>query len=140
MLEFAADNNETGSYSFNITDNEKLIIEWYSLVKEIIDDIRNKVSPSKISAKFHNTLVNIILTVAEKVARKKIILSGGCFQNALLTERTIDLLQSKGFKVYWHQRVPPNDGGIALGQIAAYLFSEDKNKDFQKDKLISEVK
>jgi len=140
MLEFAADNNETGSYSFNITDNEKLIIEWYSLVKEIIDDIRNKVSPSKISAKFHNTLANIILTVAEKVARKKIILSGGCFQNALLTERTIDLLQSKGFKVYWHQRVPPNDGGIALGQIAAYLFSEDKNKDFQKDKLISEVK
>jgi len=140
MLEFVADNKYTGCYTFKVRDNQKLIIEWAPMVKEIIDDVRNKVSPSTISAKFHNTLANIIFTVAEKMARKKIILSGGCFQNALLTERAIDLLQSKEFKVYWHQRVPPNDGGIALGQVAAYLFSEDKNKDFQKDKLINEVK
>jgi len=140
MLEFAADNNELGSYSFKITDDKKLVIEWDPFVKDIIDDTRNKITPSIISAKFHNTLANIILAVAEKFGRKKIILSGGCFQNAFLTERTIDLLQSKDFKVYWHQRVPPNDGGIALGQIAAYLFSDDNKKEFQKGKLINEVK
>ncbi len=140
MLEFVADNNELGSYSFKITGDKKLMIEWYPLVKEIINDTRNKITASVISAKFHNTLANIILAVAEKFKRKKIILSGGCFQNVFLTERTIDLLQSKSFKVYWHQRVPPNDGGVALGQIAAYLFSEDSKKDFQKSKLIKEVK
>lgn len=140
MLEFAADNNEIGSYSFKITDNKNLIVEWSPLVKDVIYDMRNKIAPSTISAKFHNTLANIILTVAEKFGRKKVILSGGCFQNAFLAERTIDLLQSKSFKVYWHQRVPPNDGGIALGQIAAYLFSEENNKEFHKGKLIKEVK
>jgi len=140
MLEFAADNNEIGSYAFRITDNKKLVVEWGPFVKDILDDIRNRITPSIISAKFHNTLAYIILAVAEKFGRKKVILSGGCFQNAFLTERTIDLLQSKGFKVYWHQRVPPNDGGIALGQIAAYLFSEDNKNEFQKSKLINEVK
>jgi hydrogenase maturation protein HypF len=71
---------------------------------------------------------------------EKVILSGGCFQNAYLTERTIDILQSKNYKVYWHQRVPPNDGGIALGQIAAYLFSQNAPGKTKKEKLINEVK
>jgi hydrogenase maturation protein HypF len=48
-----------------------------------------------------------------------VALSGGCFQNRLLTELTVGRLQSEGVKVYWHQRVPPNDGGIALGQVVA---------------------
>ena len=45
------------------------------------------------------------------------ILTGGCFQNRLLTETAIDLLRRNGFRPYWHQRIPPNDGGIAVGQI-----------------------
>jgi hydrogenase maturation protein HypF len=48
-----------------------------------------------------------------------VALSGGCFQNRLLTELTVARLQGAGVKVYWHQRVPPNDGGIALGQVVA---------------------
>ena len=56
------------------------------------------------------------------MSTKKVILSGGCFQNGLLLERTIALLQMNNYKVYWHQRIPPNDGGISLGQIAAYLI------------------
>jgi hydrogenase maturation protein HypF len=47
------------------------------------------------------------------------VLSGGCFQNRYLTERTVTRLHAEGFQPYWHQRVPPNDGGIALGQIYA---------------------
>ena len=50
---------------------------------------------------------------------ERIVLTGGCFQNRYMTERTIRRLRSEGFRPYWHQRVPPNDGGIALGQIAA---------------------
>jgi hydrogenase maturation protein HypF len=48
-----------------------------------------------------------------------VVLSGGCFQNRYLTERAVRRLSAEGFRPYWHQRVPPNDGGIALGQVVA---------------------
>jgi hydrogenase maturation protein HypF len=72
-----------------------------------------------ISAKFHNTLAEAIIAVAERVALEKVVLSGGCFQNRYLTERVVGRLRTRGFQPYWHQRVPPNDGGIALGQLIA---------------------
>lgn len=140
MLEFAADSNENGCYSFEIINGEKLIINWHSTIKEIITDTRNNIESSKIAAKFQNTLSAIILNVVEKIQTEKVILSGGCFQNVYLTERSIDLLQSKGFKVYWHQRVPPNDGGLSLGQVAAYIFSSDNQREIQNSNLIKEVK
>jgi hydrogenase maturation protein HypF len=59
----------------------------------------------------------------------KVVLSGGCFQNTLLTERTISLLHRNNHQVYWHQRVPPNDGGISLGQIAAHLMKHNSAKE-----------
>ena len=71
---------------------------------------------SRIAARFHNALVNWIVEVAEQVQEKQIVLSGGVFQNRYLTERAAAVLESRGFVVYTHQQVPPNDGGIALGQ------------------------
>jgi hydrogenase maturation protein HypF len=57
------------------------------------------------------------------------VLSGGCFQNKYLTERAVCRLREEGFRPYWHQRVPPNDGGIALGQIvAAMRVTEEPRK------------
>jgi hydrogenase maturation protein HypF len=64
-------------------------------------------------------LVEAIVTVAKAVRQDRVALSGGCFQNRYLTERTVRRLREEGFRPYWHQRVPPNDGGIALGQIIA---------------------
>jgi len=132
MLEFAADWSETNSYSFEIKKSDKFqpeadeplaqIVDWVPIISSIINDIRKDLKPSIISTKFHNTLSQVILEIAKKSGMKKVVLSGGCFQNALLTERTISLLQENNYKVYWHQRIPPNDGGIALGQIAAYLM------------------
>lgn len=124
MLEFAADANELGEYPFNISEKEILIIDWQTMIENILDNINNGVSSSSISARFHNTLARIILRTAEKLNFKKIILSGGCFQNTLLTEKTIKLLEKNKFEVYWHQRIPPNDGGISVGQIAAYLSAK----------------
>ncbi len=63
----------------------------------------------------------MIVAVAERVGEPRVVLSGGCFQNRVLTERAVGRLREAGFRPYWHQRVPPNDGGIALGQIAACL-------------------
>jgi hydrogenase maturation protein HypF len=75
-----------------------------------------------ISAKFHNTLVEVIVSVARRVGQPRVALSGGCFQNRYLTERAAARLEAEGFRPYWHQPIPPNDGGIALGQIVATLM------------------
>jgi hydrogenase maturation protein HypF len=122
MLEFTADRYEMGDYPFKVIEDDKLIINWQPLIENIILDLKKDVATSIISAKFHNSLAKIILSIAKIMATKKVILSGGCFQNGLLLERTIELLQVNKYKVYWHQRIPPNDGGISLGQIAAYLI------------------
>jgi hydrogenase maturation protein HypF len=61
----------------------------------------------------------MIVAVAQKVGEKRVVLTGGCFQNRYLVERSADRLRAAGFEPYWHQRVPPNDGGIALGQVIA---------------------
>ncbi|MDI6779893.1 MAG: carbamoyltransferase HypF [Bacteroidota bacterium] len=118
MLEFAADVSVVDSYDFTIDEGSPLIINWKPMVEQIFDDLRHEVDKSIISAKFHNTLARTILATAKKIGENKVLLSGGCFQNAFLLERTVDLLKSENIFVYWHQRIPPNDGGISLGQIA----------------------
>ena len=75
----------------------------------------------EISAKFHNALAGAIVAVAKRLDQEQIVLTGGCFQNRRLTETAVQRLRQAGFRPYWHQRVPPNDGGIALGQIVAAL-------------------
>ena len=76
---------------------------------------RTSAVPS-ISAKFHNALVEMIVAVARLTGEPRVVLTGGCFQNRYLTERAVTRLRAEGFRPYWHQRIPPNDGGIALGQ------------------------
>jgi hydrogenase maturation protein HypF len=139
MLEFKADFNEAGSYPFSVIESDKFqpenderlvqIIDWRPMIISIINDLRRDLVPSIISAKFHNTLAEVILVMLKKSGMSKVVLSGGCFQNAFLTERTISLLQKNNYQVYWHQRVPPNDGGIALGQIAAHLMKHNLPKE-----------
>jgi hydrogenase maturation protein HypF len=72
-----------------------------------------------VSAKFHNTLVEMMVAVARRVGETRVVLTGGCFQNRYLTERAVRRLESEHLQPYWHQRIPPNDGGIALGQVIA---------------------
>ncbi len=94
-------------------------IDWKLIVLGIVDDVRRFVDVSLISTKFHNSLVSIVLDIAKQIGLEKVVLSGGCFQNVYLAEHCIESLRQEGFRPYWHQRVPPNDGGIALGQIYA---------------------
>ena len=91
--------------------------DWGPLIRAVVDDQRSGVSVPLISARFHNALVEWIVEVAAHSDLKLIVLSGGVFQNRYLTERTAAVLESRGFVVHTHQRVPPNDGGIALGQV-----------------------
>ena len=96
-----------------------VIVDWAPMVRGVLSDARSGLPIGNLSAKFHNTLVEAIAAVALRIGEERVVLTGGCFQNKYLTERAVRRLQREGFRVYWHQRVPPNDGGIALGQIVA---------------------
>ncbi|MBF0286891.1 MAG: carbamoyltransferase HypF [SAR324 cluster bacterium] len=117
-LEFITDPALTSqTYSLSFSSE----IDWQSMILEIIQDQQQEFTLSKIATKFHNTLANLIVEAARQSGEQKIVLSGGCFQNRYLTEQAVEKLRSAGFQPYWHQRIPPNDGGISLGQIYAHL-------------------
>ena len=90
--------------------------DWGPLISSVLTDQRAGVLVPVIAARFHNALVNWIVEVATGAGLKQIVLSGGVFQNRYLTESAAAVLESRGYQVHTHQRVPPNDGGIALGQ------------------------
>jgi hydrogenase maturation protein HypF len=104
-------------------DAPPLIVDWEPLVFAIIEDAMKCAPIGLIAARFHNTLAEMIVAVARCIAEKSVVLTGGCFQNGYLTERSIARLRDAGFTPYWHRMLPPNDGGIALGQIVAAALS-----------------
>ena len=91
------------------------------MMRSLIADVRANVPVTAMARGFHDALVELMLAVARHAGLERVALTGGCFQNAYLTERAIERLRAEGFRPYWHQRIPPNDGGIALGQITAVL-------------------
>ncbi len=120
-LEFALAGIETDeAYHFPLVAcGAAVVLDWAPMVEAIIFDTKRALPVGEISAKFHNALVEAVVQVATRFDCPRVALSGGCFQNRYLTERTVVRLREEGFQPYWHQRVPPNDGGIALGQVVA---------------------
>ena len=89
------------------------------MIEAIIFDLNSSLPKGLISARFHNALAETAVALAKQFKRERVALSGGCFQNRYLTERIVRRLRAEGFHPCWHRRVPPNDGGIALGQVMA---------------------
>ena len=120
-VEFAADPKVIhDDYSCGIWGNRPpYVIDWEPMLHELLRDLRSSVSAPVMAARFHNTLAKAIHAVAVLIGEKRIVLTGGCFQNMLLTESTVRILEQGNFKPFTHYQVPPNDGGIALGQIMA---------------------
>jgi len=124
-LEFVADPTVRDDYPFRImmdatpAENERPVLEidWRLTIQAVLHDLLAPVE-SVIAARFHNTLAKVIVRVARKIGREVVVLSGGCFQNRLLTERAVDGLVKAGHRVLLHRQVPPGDGGISLGQVA----------------------
>lgn len=113
-VEFAAMKSEFNEhYDFEIRGR---IIDWRPMIKQIMRE------PGPDTArKFHNTLAEIIVAVAQGQKERRILLTGGCFQNRLLLETTVKRLREAGFEPFWHRRIPPNDGGLAAGQVLAAI-------------------
>ena len=95
-----------------------LEIDWRPMIAAVVNDLSKGASAATVAARFHAALAVAIADVAELVGEPRVALTGGCFQNALLTEWVREALEDRGFEVLLHRRVPANDGGIALGQIA----------------------
>ncbi|RTZ61371.1 MAG: carbamoyltransferase HypF [Gammaproteobacteria bacterium] len=88
-------------------------VDWKPIIEGILKDRQD---PPKAVSRFINTLARIVLEVALKGGKEKVCLSGGVMQNDPLVRKIKELLTGEGFKVYTHQKVPTNDGGISLGQ------------------------
>ncbi|NOY14194.1 MAG: carbamoyltransferase HypF [Deltaproteobacteria bacterium] len=117
------DGSEESAYSFALKRIDDLYhIDPNPMIRSLVTDLTAGVSLAQISARFHNGLAQTILDVCRSIAAEHgslpVALSGGVFQNRYLTERAAELLRGAGFKVLLHRQVPPNDGGLALGQAA----------------------
>jgi hydrogenase maturation protein HypF len=132
-LEALAAPGETGSYPFAIDGAQPEIYDLRPTVRAIVADLRRGVPSSIVAARFHRTLAQVVAGAARSGRARRggatVALSGGCFQNKILTESVKDLLEADGFEVLVHRRVPPNDGGVALGQaaVAARRWHERQN-------------
>jgi hydrogenase maturation protein HypF len=108
-----------GKYLFDMQDGK---VVFYKTFYQIIKDLRAQTPVDEMAAKFHNTVIAIIIKVVrllqQETGLKKVVLSGGTFQNRYLLETTEKLLTDMGFEVYTQSDLPSNDGGIALGQLA----------------------
>jgi hydrogenase maturation protein HypF len=107
---------------------EQWIVDWERPLQALLDERARGTAPEMLAAAVHDGLSNAIVDVARRVGRRRVVLTGGCFQNARLTERTVDRLRAAGFTPYFHHRIPPNDGGLAVGQacFAAQSLVEEK--------------
>jgi hydrogenase maturation protein HypF len=109
-------------YDFVIEGRKPIQVDMRPMVRQIVDDLQRGEPASRISARFHNTLIAVVGEVCARMRMetglRRVCLSGGCFQNIRLLSGCLRTLRSDGFEVFFQQQVPTNDGGIALGQAA----------------------
>jgi hydrogenase maturation protein HypF len=121
-LESILDRSEKGRYDFTPED-----LSFVPAIQQICRDMESGVPVSSISARFHNTIVEASVVTVQRISREtgitRVALSGGTFQNKYLFETLVTKLQSADFAVLTHSRVPCNDGGLALGQLAVGAWS-----------------
>jgi len=108
------------AYPFPVEAGDPLELQWRPLVRAVVADVRGGVAAAVIAARFHETVAAAIATVCGRLRAATGIatvgLTGGVFQNAVLVRRAVAALEAAGFAVLLHGRVPPNDGGLAVGQ------------------------
>jgi len=133
-LENIADENEKKIYPYSLREKGGMInISFLPLIEAVVADLNQKVESSRISARFHRTLVQMIVEVCSRLqeitALNRVAFSGGVFQNRLLSEWLLEEMVAKGFIVYSHHQVPANDGGISLGQAMIAYEKTRENRE-----------
>jgi hydrogenase maturation protein HypF len=120
QLETVADAEMTTHYPFEIEMSEPWQIDMRPAIREIANEVRRGAPAAGVSTKFHNTMAAAVAEVCLLLRRSdglnRVCLSGGTFQNAFLLSKSVAALRRHGFEVLLHSKVPPNDGGLSLGQ------------------------
>lgn len=121
-LEAIAAKDVSDYYNYEIDGEENIIINYSNIFEGILKDIKENVNSSIISAKFHNTIIELTLNIVCKLGNKygldKVVLSGGVFENEYLLTNLINKLTEKSFQAYYNKIIPINDSGISFGQVA----------------------
>jgi len=117
LLEAVADRGAKGQYKMRLRDADILEFDWRPLLSDLLQDACNGVDPGTISMRFHRTLAVGIADICHRVDLP-IVLTGGVFQNRLLTELVVEQLAQHGQSLGLPGTIPPNDGGLAAGQLA----------------------
>jgi hydrogenase maturation protein HypF len=122
-----AERSPVAPYPFDIEETGSgMLIRLKELLSSVIDDTRRNKSPAEIGARFHQSVaemsIQVCIKASEKTGLREVALSGGVWQNQLLLNLVRDGLEQGGFKVYFHQQTPTNDGGLALGQAVIANF------------------
>jgi hydrogenase maturation protein HypF len=103
-------------------------IDWEPALRRLLAELRSGVPPADIAAGFHFGLVEAMVAAARRTGERDVVLAGGCFQNAMLLERGVRRLADEGFRVYWNQALPPNDGSISFGQAALLQINSHRGE------------
>ncbi|MEJ2101763.1 MAG: carbamoyltransferase HypF [Desulfobacterales bacterium] len=119
-LEMLAAGDARSTYDYQWASEDPIKIFLSPIIRGVVKDVQDGLSIGQISTKFHRTLIVLFAEVCTALRRNvelnRVVLSGGCFQNAILLTGLIKELESRNFEVFSHRQVPCNDGGIALGQ------------------------
>lgn len=110
-----------------VDGDSPLILDWRPTIASLLAAKHSGTAADDLAAAFHRALTDSMVAMAKRIGIRRVILTGGCFQNARLTELAVAGLAAEGFEVYRHRRVPPNDGGLPVGQalFAARQMAEE---------------
>lgn len=117
LLEAATDASTAAAYDFDLLETSPLQLDWRPAIRQLVDDHKHRLAARIMAAKFHRGLASAIAKVCDRFDLP-VVLSGGVFQNRLLTEQVIAELMRSQREIGLHGRIPPNDGGLAAGQLA----------------------
>ena len=134
LLEQIAAPGAASAYPFALLerrgdDGASLVdLDWRPVLRGVLDDVKRGAAASAVAGKFHFTMARMIAATAEWVGLSRVVLTGGCFQNAALLTLAARELAARRFTVVTHCRIPPNDGGLAVGQamVAAHQLLEGR--------------
>ena len=102
------------------------MVDWRPAIRALVDNVRKERDVGEMAVAFHNGVAEAMVAIAKIIGQPRVCLSGGCFQNRYLTECAKDRLEAAGFTVHLHRNLPPNDGGLAVGQIASATFEQER--------------
>jgi len=121
-LEALAEETSEEPYRFDLREETELVLDPAPVFRSLVADLRAGVRKGRMAARFHDGLAAVVVEACQRLSAahgsRTVALSGGVFQNVRFLTVLVEGLTAAGFEVLTHRRVPPNDGGLALGQVA----------------------